>query len=683
MKTLSIVLLAVPIATFAQDDGKPVSIGGFENQGSVTTGYRFTDVQGYVPKFNEMFDLNDGFRLLDFSLFGKAQDGANRFADNYSLTTSGLGGDPFTTAQFTVRKNHLYDLRVNFRQTHYYWNRNDAAALPNALNALTSNHDWATVRKLGSINLLIHATNSLRFTFEYYRNTRDGVSFTTRNLDYFGSSGTWGGFARADPYYLVAPLSETSNRVTGGLDYTRGGWNLHYRVGYQRFEDAVNGSNVSSPERSINIDDPNTARELVNGVSWLDSRKLSTPVSEFSYTGKLLPRLEARGGYIFYRYSGPAALDMSMDGSARTATATVVAPYLVSLTTSARVTEPNNIVDQGFTYKINDWWSALLDYRYSRFTVDSSAQFRSVNSNATAFGPSAIPASCSTSGSASSLVCAGTTSNHWFIGTHTLDYNMTFTPIASLLIRTGIRYMRNDVEFVDGGVVDPTRTKLINTVWPIGSVYYQPSKMLTIRADVEQTVNGASYTRVTPHTDIGGRFFVRFRPTEKFYLEDTAVVRNRKLIDTDYRSTLRNNSVTATYEFAERFSVLAGFSYDSFFASDFVSFLRGTAPFTNLALRDQTVDRVWQGGLRVSPVKGLGITFTGNFVRSTGLGTIAGEVPLYGPMSFPYASGSIYYDFPRIGRLTAQLQRTYYSEQIVPGNNFSANLLTIAWTHGF
>src|SRR5579864_6004973 len=127
MKTLTIALLAVPIAAFAKDDGKPVAIGGFENQGSVTTGYRFTDINGYKPKFEELFDLNSGFRLLDFSLFGKAQDGANRFADNYSLTTSGLGGDPFASAQFTVRKNHLYDLRVSFRQSHYYWNRNDAA----------------------------------------------------------------------------------------------------------------------------------------------------------------------------------------------------------------------------------------------------------------------------------------------------------------------------------------------------------------------------------------------------------------------------------------------------------------------------------------------------------------------------------------------------------------------------
>ena len=125
----------------------------------------------------------------------------------------------------------------------------------------------------------------------------------------------------------------------------------------------------------------------------------------------------------------------------------------------------------------------------------------------------------------------------------------------------------------------------------------------------------------------------------------------------------------------QRFSIYAGFSYDSFFATDFVS-LRGNAVHQSL-LRDQTVDRVWQGGIRATPVPRLSINFAGNFVRTTGSGEIYGEAPLYGPMSFPYASGSLQYDFPALGRLILQLQRTYYSEQIVPANNFSANLLTI------
>jgi hypothetical protein len=136
--------------------------------------------------------------------------------------------------------------------------------------------------------------------------------------------------------------------------------------------------------------------------------------------------------------------------------------------------------------------------------------------------------------------------------------------------------------------------------------------MLTIRGDVDQTTNGTSYTRITSHVDVGGRLVVRVRPTDKFYIDDTVVVRNRRLIDTDYHSTIRSNAITATYEFNDRLSGFAGFSYDSLFASDFVNFLRGPAPFTNLAIRDQTVDRVWQGGIRVSPIRRLEINISGN-----------------------------------------------------------------------
>jgi hypothetical protein len=160
-------------------------------------------------------------------------------------------------------------------------------------------------------------------------------------------------------------------------------------------------------------------------------------------------------------------------------------------------------------------------------------------------------------------------------------------------------------------------------------------------------------------------------------------VRNRELLQTDFHSTVRSNSVTANYELSERFTVFAGFSYDSLLATDFVNFLRGTAPITNVGMRDQTVERVWQGGINATPLTRLSISFTGNFLRATGMGEIAGESPLYGPMTFPYATAAIHYDVARIGRMALQLQRTYYREQIVTGNNFSANLLTITWTTSF
>ena len=441
----AVVLSVLSLPLFGQDD-KPLVVGSFENSGSITSGYRFTDVTGYKPKYQELFDLNSGFRVLDFSLFGKAVKGAGTYADSYSLVTSGIGGEPFSTIQLNVRKKDVYDLRINLRQSHYYWNRNDSAVLPTGLHGQTSNHDWATVRKMGSFNLLIHATSNLRFSLEYARNTRDGAEGTTRAMDYFGSSSTWGSFARANPYYLVGQINEESNRVAAGVDYTvHDDWTFHYKFGLQRFEDTFNGANPYTGERSINIDDATTAKELLTSATWSDYHKFTTPVSEFSYNGKITNKFKARGGYIFYRYSGPATLSMAASGFARGASTAVINPYSFSDSSRATVREPNHVIDQGFTYAVNKRLGMQADYRYSRFNVFADATFSSLAAGAT---------------------LTGTETNEWRVGTHTLDYNLVVTPLSSLLVRVGVRYLKSDVEFIDNGLVDATRTKRIKSVWP-------------------------------------------------------------------------------------------------------------------------------------------------------------------------------------------------------------------------
>ena len=660
--TLAFLAILAALPMLAQDDAKPIVVGDFENSGSITAGYRFTDVKGYQPMFQQLFDLNSGFRVTDFSLFGQARTGTTPFADSYSLTVSGLGGDPWSTAQLSVRKKNVYDLRATFTQSHYYFNENDSATLPNALDGLTSNHNWATVRKFGSVNLLVHATENLRFSFEYFLNTRDGVTDTTQTFDFFGSPASFGAFARANPYYLVAPVSDSSNRVTAGIDYTHKAWTLHYKIGMQRFEESIDGGNPTTGERSINIDDPITANELLTAGTWTDYRRLTTPVSEFSWNGKIRPRLRANGSYLFYRYSGPTALDMSATGFARGATGSAVSPYAVTESSRGSVAEPNQVLEQGFTYDVNDWLSADVNYKYSRSTLDATANFFSLYNGAPA---------------------TGITTDGWRVGTHLLDYEMVFTPAPSLLIHAGVRYLKSDVEYLDDGISDPMLSKRMNTVWPAFSLSYTPSKKISVRADIDEVNNGTPYTRLSPHTDVGSRFVVRYHPFAKVWLDNSSTMRDSKQLDASYESTVRTNATTATWDFSNRISGFGGFSYDSFFASGTVSFLRGPAPIANLLLLDQTVDRIWQGGIRAVPLKQIVFEFSGNYVRVTGLGQVQGEAPLYGPMKFPYAAGSLSYDIPQTGRLTVQLQRAYYAEQIVPGNNFSSNILLIALKRSF
>jgi hypothetical protein len=277
---------------------------------------------------------------------------------------------------------------------------------------------------------------------------------------------------------------------------------------------------------------------------------------------------------------------------------------------------------------------------------------------------------------------SGETEYAWRLGMHQVDLNMEFIPTRSFIFRPGIRYLKRDIKVLEDGVLDPARTRQIKSVWPNFSVYYQPSKMFSVRGDFQSITNGASYTRISPHTDLGWRFVVRFKPTDKLAIEDNLVIRDRKFQDTDFRSTVRLNAITVTYAVHDRFSIFGGLSYDSFFAQASVTFLRGTAPLT-AAWRDQTVSRVWQAGLAVKPARNFGINFTGNFLRTTGAGTISGEPPYFGPMTWPMATGTVYYDFPKAGRLSVDLQRTYYLEEIIRGNDFRGNLLMIRWTKDF
>jgi hypothetical protein len=326
------------------------------------------------------------------------------------------------------------------------------------------------------------------------------------------------------------------------------------------------------------------------------------------------------------------------------------------------VSEPTAVLSQGFTYEVNSWLSAEADYKYSRSTLDATASFSSLYNGAP---------------------MSGITTDGWRVGTHLFDYDMIFTPVSSLLIHVGVRYLKSDVEYLEEGIADPMQTKRMKTVWPSFSLYYAPSKKFSVRADVDEVNNGTPYTNLAPHTDVGSRFVVRYHPFDKFWLDNSTTLRDSKQLDSSYESTMRTNATTATWDFSDRLSGFGSLSYDSFFASGTVSFLRGTAPLTNLLLLDETVDRVWQGGIRAVPAKRLTLEFSGNYVRVTGLGQVQGEAPLYGPMKFPYASGSLSYDLPRVGRLTLQLQRVYYVEQIVPGNNFSANILLIAMKRSF
>jgi len=644
----------------AQDNTAPAVLGGFETQGSATAGYRFLDTSGRKQKYLELFNLRQGFRVNEFELFGRAPENGNDYADNYSITASGLGGDPFPGGQLAISKKGLYDLRVNYRQSYYYWNRNDDQPNPGGLAGLSINHDWATVRKFGSMNFTLHATDNLRFTFEYNRTAREGMTFVTRTLDYFGSPAEWGAFARANPYYLQAPVNETTNRFAGGLSYTWRDWNVFYRTGYQTFEQNLTIDNVVSPERSIDLSDPVTANELLNRASFNQYRRLKTPISEFSYVGRSRSRIQLRGGYIFYRYRGPVSQSANFNGTARVTTTTFTR-YTVSENDRGQVSEPNHVVDQGFTFKLINGLNFLADYRYSRMTEDGILIADSLRDTT------------ATSGDVLSM---------WRFGTHRVDLGFEYAPVNKLLIRPGIRLIKRDITVLEDGVADPARSKRSKFASPILSVFYAPNERFTIRGNIQSITNDTPYTRISPRTDIAERWIARYRVTDRITIENSAILRVGKYTATAFRNSLRTDATTVSFALKDRLSLFGGFGYDSFLATASVTFIRGTAPLQT-TWRDQTVNRVWQAGVDVRPTKKLSLRMSGNYDRTTGVGEISGEPPLQGPIRWPMVAGTAAYDFGKPGRFSLDLERSYYIEEILRGDNFGANVLALRWTKDF
>jgi len=662
----SFLLLGRVLSAQSEASNPPLKFGGFDNTGEVTAGYRFTDVRGYRPQYDAMFGLRSGFRVEDMRLSGQTGVNNGSFADRYSFTASGIGGDPYSTTQFRISKSNLYDFNVTWRQSYYYWNQNDNVALPitsiatTLSTGLTNNHDRATVRKMGSANLTLHATRNLQFTFEIGHGSNDGAAFTTRSLDFFNAPAYWASFARANPYYLSAPLQDSSERVAGGLDYTLHGWSFHYKVGYQTYNENTALNGVVPDQVSINPVALSLTEPLAS-LSWSQSRKLTAPDSEFSFNGNLTSRLQWRGSYVYYRYHGPATMDQSENGIAPGSTG-VLTPYAISESGRATVSEPSHVVTQGITYALFKWWDIDVDYRYSQYNSEANSNLQSLF-NAT-------------------TLSMGTDNSEWNNSLHELRLGLAFRPTKDLLIRPGIRLLDSDVEALSNGVVDLARTQRTKTAQPEADFSYTPLKTLSIRGDIHHANSDAAYTAITPDSHTSGRLSVRYQPLAQLSIEDSMKIGDSRLLESNFKSSVRSNSTNIFFAWNNWMSLFGGFTYDSFFASGDIVYARGPAPL-NTQLQNQEINRIWQAGFEVKPTAHSGIRMSGNYDRTTGVGQIVGEPPAYGPMTWPMVSGSAFYDFRRVGKISVDLQRTYYDEELVPANNFSANLLTIRWTRSF
>src|SRR5271166_1027862 len=126
--------LAVSFVNAQQvDDQKGIDEGNYNIKQSIEFGYRFTSLNGSIPTYDTMVNLQQGPRLLSFTTEMRPLDNHGTLFDHFYLSSFGYGGDPNDVSQLRISKNHWYSFNGMFRQDQNYW---DYSLLANPLNPI-------------------------------------------------------------------------------------------------------------------------------------------------------------------------------------------------------------------------------------------------------------------------------------------------------------------------------------------------------------------------------------------------------------------------------------------------------------------------------------------------------------------------------------------------------------------
>ncbi|MBI3935211.1 MAG: hypothetical protein HY316_11020 [Acidobacteria bacterium] len=625
--------------------GQGVAVGPYTFTGSVGLGYRFLDLNGNSGKYNQLLNLQEGFRVFDTQLDFLSSEVGQGWLDRFTITSQNLGGDPYPAIAVQLRKHGLYELRVGYRATQYFLD------LPQT--SFTPNRGWLDRRRFSDLELRYTPSRDLRLRIFYNRTQRDGSDRATSPFFYIpvGPS-LWGAFGRANSLPWVIPLREKADLIGFSADYRLVNTNFHLEQSWRRYDNPANlGGFASLPLELLGLASP---AQNIRVQQWAATSHLEIPTTSFHLDTAVIPRLQLRGGYVYTHASGPADLD----GTILSPLGASLPPVVLNVSGRGDTRLTSHTGEVGFTFSVFDRLDFLSDYRYQSYRQAGNQFLQALRADF----PSAVRISDE--------------NMRWDQGLHTLDSQFAFVPLQSLRVQAGLRFLKQDVTRKLNGAV-ALGTQRTWSYSPVVRVSWKPSARLSIRGNLETRTVVDPYTRITPEDTVGSSIRVQYSFSNEWRVDNIWSFRNLETEDLGLLVHTRRNSTTLSYSPESLVGFYGGFNYDSFSSENSIIYRQGQPPLTGLLSSDQTIDRTYFWGLKVNPVERLLLDLSGQFARSTGLGTFTGESSNYGPLTWTSWNSQISYDFPQIGRLGFGWQRSYYLENLRRAADYSANSFTL------
>jgi hypothetical protein len=230
---LAALILSGPVAMTSgaqqTDEQKGIDQGSYNIKQAIEFGYRFTDITGNLQTYNTMVNLQDGPRLLNFTMEMRSLDNRGTFFDRFYFSNFGYGGDPNVVTVLRVSKNKWYAFNGMFRHDENLW---DYSLLANPFNPATpvanappnfnpvvnapasvagtpviavSPHYFNTRRNVQNYGVTFLPQSKIRFRVGYDLNTNNGPAFTA--------------FHQGTEQFLSQNVSATLTQYRLGVDF--------------------------------------------------------------------------------------------------------------------------------------------------------------------------------------------------------------------------------------------------------------------------------------------------------------------------------------------------------------------------------------------------------------------------------------------------------------------------------
>jgi hypothetical protein len=184
------------------------------------TGYRFSTVSGSDAQYRSSVNYGDGIRLLGSSLIVTSKNGHGLLFDQVTLSTQGLGNDPYESVVLRIEKNRVYRYDMSWRQNDYF----NPGLVTGGGNG---QHLRDTQNRMQDHNVTLFPQSNLKFFLGYSDSSQSGPAYSS--IQQFDATGN------------IFPLFSNVRRVWReyrlGNEFKVFGLRVNWMHGWQDFKD--------------------------------------------------------------------------------------------------------------------------------------------------------------------------------------------------------------------------------------------------------------------------------------------------------------------------------------------------------------------------------------------------------------------------------------------------------------